>query len=181
MESIPASDGGVADGFADDGPPTTARRRRSRPGPGTRSWGRRPELRSYGRTVRVTGEWYGETYGSRVVRYRLNPASSATDPGLLTTSADRTVVQDAFTTPGYRGLQGGTTWTDAQGVVEFAFSKGCGTEPAVLPHTWTGDTRPGRRLWQRERLGRQLERRLAPGAQLLARTGGPTRSTSCGA
>ncbi|MGW3075748.1 hypothetical protein [Kitasatospora sp. NPDC001132] len=90
----------------------------------------------------VTGEWYGDTYGSRVVRYRLNPASSATDPGLLTTSAERTVVQDAFTTPGYRGLQGGMTWTDAQGTLNFAFSKGCGTKPAVLSHTWVGDTRP---------------------------------------
>ncbi|MFB7620677.1 hypothetical protein [Kitasatospora sp. NPDC056181] len=90
----------------------------------------------------VTGEWYGDTYGSRVVRYQLNPASAATDPGLLATSGGRSLVQDAYSTDGYRGLQGGMTWTDGQGLVNFAFSKGCGTKPAVFSHTWSGDTRP---------------------------------------
>ncbi|MEV7777617.1 hypothetical protein [Kitasatospora sp. NPDC088351] len=90
----------------------------------------------------VTGEWYGQASGARVVRYQLNPASAATGPGLLKTSGGRTVVQDAFTADGYRGLQGGMTWTDDQGALNFAFSKGCGTKPAVFSHTWTGDTRP---------------------------------------
>ncbi|MEV8553694.1 hypothetical protein [Streptomyces glaucescens] len=90
----------------------------------------------------VTGEWFGEASGGRVVRYQLNPTSSATYPGLLNLSGGKTVVQDAYAATRYRGLQGGTTWTDAQGVLHFDFHKGCGTKPAVFSHTWAGDTRP---------------------------------------
>lgn len=89
----------------------------------------------------VTGEWYGSAAGGRVVRYQLNPTSASTYPGLLNMSGGKTVIQDAYTLPGYWGLQGGMTWTDSAGLLNFAFSKGCGTKPAVFSHTWVGDTR----------------------------------------
>ncbi|MFG2633205.1 hypothetical protein ACGFX8_04360 [Streptomyces sp. NPDC048362] len=89
----------------------------------------------------VTGEWQGSVDGARVVRYQLNPASSSTYPGLLNMSGGKTVIQDAYAASRYRGLQGGMTWTDAQGVLNFAFHKGCGTVPGVYSHTWVGDTR----------------------------------------
>ncbi|MFF3843959.1 hypothetical protein [Streptomyces sp. NPDC002328] len=89
----------------------------------------------------VTGEWFGAANGGRVVRYQLNPAGSATYPGLLNLSGGKTVIQDAYAATRYRGLQGGMTWTDDQGVLHFDFHKGCGTKPAVFSHTWAGDTR----------------------------------------
>ncbi|GAB2611111.1 hypothetical protein GCM10027168_49910 [Streptomyces capparidis] len=89
----------------------------------------------------VTGEWFGELNGGRVVRYQLNPAGSATYPGLLNMSGGKTVIEDAYAASRYRGLQGGMTWTDGQGLLHFAFHKGCGTKPAVFSHTWVGDTR----------------------------------------
>ncbi len=89
----------------------------------------------------VTGEWYSSADGGRVVRYQLNPTSASTYPGLLNMSGGKTVIQDAYTLPGYWGLQGGMTWTDSAGLLNFAFSKGCGTKPAVFSHTWVGDTR----------------------------------------
>ncbi|MFJ8357988.1 hypothetical protein [Streptomyces sp. NPDC093984] len=91
----------------------------------------------------VTGEWYGGVDGGRVVRYQLNPTSSSTYPGLLNMSSGKTVIQDAYAASRYRGLQGGMTWTDDQGVLNFAFHKGCGTQPGVYSHTWIGDTRAG--------------------------------------
>ncbi|MBK3526782.1 hypothetical protein JHN54_35050 [Streptomyces sp. MBT70] len=57
-------------------------------------------------------------------------------------SGGRTVVQDAYKAGAYRGLQGGMTWTDGQGVLNFAFHKGCGTKSGVFSHTWLGDTGP---------------------------------------
>lgn len=89
----------------------------------------------------VTGEWYGSVNGARIVRYRLNPAGAATDPALLTTSGGVSVIQDAYTANRYDGLQGGMTWTDSSGVVNFALHKGCGTGPGVFSHTWIGDSR----------------------------------------
>ncbi|MEU0056876.1 hypothetical protein [Streptomyces sp. NPDC006334] len=89
----------------------------------------------------VTGEWFGKADGGRVVRYQLNPADSATYPGLLNLSGGKTVIQDAYAASRYRGLQGGMTWTDDQGLLHFDFHKGCGTKPAVFSHTWAGDTR----------------------------------------
>ncbi len=89
----------------------------------------------------VTGEWYGSVNGARIVRYGLNPASSASSPGLLTTSGGASVVQDAWTADRYDGLQGGMTWTDSSGVLNFDLHKGCGTSPGVFSHTWVGDTR----------------------------------------
>ncbi|CAL9597611.1 hypothetical protein [Streptomyces sp. enrichment culture] len=89
----------------------------------------------------VTGEWYKSVDGGRVVRYQLNPAGSASYPGLLNMSGGKTVIQDAYAASRYRGLQGGMTWTDSQGVLNFAFHKGCGTKPGVYSHTWAGDTR----------------------------------------
>ncbi|MFI6060650.1 hypothetical protein [Streptomyces sp. NPDC051286] len=91
----------------------------------------------------VTGEWYGGVDGGRVVRYQLNPTSSSTYPGLLNMSGGKTVIQDAYAASRYRGLQGGMTWTDGQGVLNFAFHKGCGTQPGVYSHTWVGDTKAG--------------------------------------
>jgi hypothetical protein len=89
----------------------------------------------------VTGEWFGDANGGRVVRYQLNPAGSATYPGLLNMSGGKTVIEDAYAATRYRGLQGGMTWTDDQGVLNFDFHKGCATRPAVFSHTWAGDTR----------------------------------------
>ncbi|MEU3792627.1 hypothetical protein AB0F07_22955 [Streptomyces fructofermentans] len=89
----------------------------------------------------VTGEWFGSATGARVVRYQLNPASAETNPALLNLSGGRTVIQDAYTASRYQGLQGGMTWTDGAGLLNFAFHKGCGTKPAVFSHTWVGDTR----------------------------------------
>jgi len=91
----------------------------------------------------VTGEWYGGVDGGRVVRYQLNPTSSSTYPGLLNMSGGKTVIEDAYAASRYRGLQGGMTWTDDTGVLNFAFHKGCGTLPGVYSHTWVGDTRAG--------------------------------------
>ncbi|MFE3608979.1 hypothetical protein [Streptomyces goshikiensis] len=91
----------------------------------------------------VAGEWYGGVDGGRVVRYQLNPTSSSQFPGLLNMSGGKTVVQDAHAASRYRGLQGGMTWTDDRGVLNFAFHKGCGTQPGVYSHTWAGDTRAG--------------------------------------
>ncbi|POX52965.1 hypothetical protein C3489_16930 [Streptomyces sp. Ru71] len=56
-------------------------------------------------------------------------------------SGGKTVIQDAYAASRYRGLQGGMTWTDSQGLLHFAFHKGCGTKPGVFSHTWVGDTR----------------------------------------
>lgn len=89
----------------------------------------------------VTGEWYGNVAGGRVVRYQLNATSAPAYPGLLNMSGGKTVIQDAYAASGYQGLQGGMTWTDDAGLLNFAFSKGCGTKPAVFSHTWAGDTR----------------------------------------
>lgn len=89
----------------------------------------------------VTGEWYGSVNGGRIVRYQLNPASAATSPGLLTTSSGKSVIQDAYTADRYDGLQGGMTWTDSSGVLNFDLHKGCGTSIGVFSHTWIGDTR----------------------------------------
>ncbi|MGW2284781.1 hypothetical protein [Streptomyces phaeochromogenes] len=89
----------------------------------------------------VTGEWFGAANGGRVVRYQLNPSGSATYPGLLNMSGGKTVIEDAYAASRYRGLQGGMTWTDDQGVLNFDFHKGCATKPAVFSHTWVGDTR----------------------------------------
>ncbi|MFF3708456.1 hypothetical protein [Streptomyces phaeochromogenes] len=89
----------------------------------------------------VTGEWFGAANGGRVVRYQLNPSGSATYPGLLNMSGGKTVIEDAYAASRYRGLQGGMTWTDEQGVLNFDFHKGCATKPAVFSHTWVGDTR----------------------------------------
>ncbi|MCK1818675.1 hypothetical protein MTQ10_03410 [Streptomyces sp. XM83C] len=91
----------------------------------------------------VAGEWHGYVDGGRVVRYQLNPTSASSYPGLLNMSGGRTVIQDAYAASRYRGLQGGMTWTDAQGVLHFGFHKGCGTKPGVYSHTWVGDTRAG--------------------------------------
>ncbi|MEV0980511.1 hypothetical protein [Streptomyces sp. NPDC049915] len=91
----------------------------------------------------VAGEWQGYTDGGRVVRYQLNPAGAGTYPGLLNMSGGRTVIEDAWAASRYRGLQGGMTWTDGGGVLNFAFHKGCGTKPGVYSHTWVGDTRTG--------------------------------------
>jgi hypothetical protein len=89
----------------------------------------------------VTGEWYGGVNGGRIVRYELNPASATTDPGLPTTSGGKTIVVDAYTATHYDGLQGGMTWTDSSGTLNFDFNKGCGTQPGVFSHTYIGDTR----------------------------------------
>lgn len=89
----------------------------------------------------VTGEWFGTAAGGRVVRYQLNPASASTYPGLLNMSGGRTVIQDAYAASRYTGLQGGMTWTDDAGLLNFAFHKGCALQPAVFSHTWVGDTR----------------------------------------
>ncbi|GIH16880.1 hypothetical protein [Rugosimonospora africana] len=89
----------------------------------------------------VTGEWYGGVNGGRIVRYQLNPASAATNPGLLTTSGGKTVVQDAYRAVHYDGLQGGMTWTDGNGRLNFAFQKGCGLSPGVFSVSWVGDLR----------------------------------------
>ncbi|MFE2266984.1 hypothetical protein [Streptomyces griseosporeus] len=89
----------------------------------------------------VAGEWQGYIDGGRVVRYQLNPTGSASYPGLLNMSGGKTVIQDAYAASRYRGLQGGMTWTDSQGVLNFGFHKGCGTKPGVYSHTWVGDTR----------------------------------------
>ncbi|MFF9212709.1 MULTISPECIES: hypothetical protein [unclassified Streptomyces] len=91
----------------------------------------------------VAGEWQGYVDGGRVVRYQLNPSGSASYPGLLNLSGGKTVIEDAWAASRYRGLQGGMTWTDSQGVLNFAFHKGCGTKPGVYSHTWEGDTRAG--------------------------------------
>jgi hypothetical protein len=89
----------------------------------------------------VTGEWYGSVNGGRIVRYQLNSASATTNPGLLTTSGGKSVIQDAYTANRYDGLQGGMTWTDSSGVLNFDLHKGCGVQPGVFSHTWIGDTR----------------------------------------
>ncbi|GLF97412.1 hypothetical protein [Streptomyces yaizuensis] len=93
----------------------------------------------------VVGEWYGAARGARVVRYRLNPIGAPAapgGPGLLALSGGRTVVEDAYSADRYTGLQGGMTWTDAGGVLNFAFHKGCETLPNIFSRTWLGDTRP---------------------------------------
>ncbi|MFM9453672.1 hypothetical protein [Streptomyces europaeiscabiei] len=89
----------------------------------------------------VTGEWFGSAAGGRVVRYQLNPTSSSTYPGLLNMSGGKTVIQDAYAASRYVGLQGGMTWTDSAGLLNFAFHKGCALQPAVFSRTWVGDTR----------------------------------------
>jgi hypothetical protein len=89
----------------------------------------------------VTGEWFGKAAGGRVVRYQLNPTSASTYPGLLNMSGGKTVIQDAYAASRYTGLQGGMTWTDSAGLLNFAFHKGCSLQPAVFSHTWVGDTR----------------------------------------
>lgn len=82
----------------------------------------------------VTGEWFGDTSGGRIVRYQLNTASAATDVALPTTSGGKTVGMLAYTANGYKGLQGGMTWTDSQGQLNFGFHKGCGTRPGYYSH-----------------------------------------------
>ncbi|MEV6382875.1 hypothetical protein AB0M31_26145 [Streptomyces sp. NPDC051773] len=89
----------------------------------------------------VAGEWYGGAAGARIVRYQLNPTSAAAYPGLLNMSGGRTVIQDAYAATRYVGLQGGMTWTDDSGLLNFAFHKGCALQPAVFSRTWAGDTR----------------------------------------
>ncbi|GHH84943.1 hypothetical protein GCM10017771_15820 [Streptomyces capitiformicae] len=89
----------------------------------------------------VTGEWFGDVPGGRVVRYQLNPTSASTYPGLLNMSGGNTVIQDAYEASRYQGLQGGMTWTDDAGLLNFAFHKGRSLQPAVFSRTWVGDTR----------------------------------------
>lgn len=90
----------------------------------------------------VAGEFYGgEGSTSRIARYALNPASSPTSPSLLATSGGKTIVHDAYSTSGYRGIQGGVSWTES-GQVHFAFNTDCAKAPAIFSHTWVGDTRP---------------------------------------
>ncbi|AXU13303.1 hypothetical protein [Streptomyces clavuligerus] len=90
----------------------------------------------------VVGEWYGSVRGARVVRYRLNPMNAPSAPGLLPLTGGRAVPDDAYTADRYTGLQGGMTWTDTRGVLNFAFHKGCETLPNIFARTWLGDTRP---------------------------------------
>ncbi|WP_327346400.1 hypothetical protein [Streptomyces europaeiscabiei] len=56
-------------------------------------------------------------------------------------SGGKTVIQDAYAASRYVGLQGGMTWTDGTGLLNFAFHKGCALQPAVFSRTWVGDTR----------------------------------------
>ncbi|MER6915719.1 hypothetical protein ABT354_28940 [Streptomyces sp. NPDC000594] len=90
----------------------------------------------------VVGEWYGAVRGGRVVRYRFNPMTAPDAPGLLALRDGRTVVEDAYSAVRYTGLQGGMTWTDPRGMLNFAFHKGCETLPNIFARTWLGDTRP---------------------------------------
>ncbi|MER6915045.1 hypothetical protein ABT354_25500 [Streptomyces sp. NPDC000594] len=101
----------------------------------------------------VTGEYHTKT-GGRLVRYKLNPWSSTTTPGLLsmeditvqdgtaTKTVSRTAIHDAYRNNRYSGVQGAMTWTDGQGLMNVALNKGCGSTPSVFAMTSTADVRP---------------------------------------